>query len=97
MFGIGASELILILIVALIVIGPHKLPDLAKSLARGLAEFKKATSDLRDTLDVTGAAAGNPRPDERPPEQEPAKTDDPKDTEDSEKTELKPDNNPSNG
>ena len=52
MFGIGMPEMILILAVALIVIGPKKLPDLAKSLGRAFGEFKKATSDLKDSLDI---------------------------------------------
>jgi sec-independent protein translocase protein TatB len=50
MFGIGMPELILILAVALIVIGPKKLPDLAKSLGRALGEFKRATNDLKESI-----------------------------------------------
>ncbi len=52
MFGIGTIEMVLILAVALIVIGPKKLPDLAKSLGRALGEFKKATRELRDSIDI---------------------------------------------
>jgi TatA/E family protein of Tat protein translocase len=52
MFGIGMPEMILILAVALIVIGPKKLPDLAKSLGRAMGEFKKATSDLKESMEA---------------------------------------------
>ena len=52
MFGIGMPELILILAVALIVIGPKKLPDLAKSMGRALGEFKRATQDFKETIEI---------------------------------------------
>ncbi len=50
MFGIGMPELLLILALALIVIGPKKLPDIAKALGRGMGEFKKATDELKNTI-----------------------------------------------
>lgn len=52
MFGIGMPELLLILAVALIVIGPKKLPDLARSLGKAMGEFKKAASDLKESLQI---------------------------------------------
>ena len=53
MFGIGMQELILIAIIALIVVGPKKLPDLAKTLGKGFSEFKKATEGITDELKET--------------------------------------------
>jgi len=52
MFGIGMPEMLLILAIALIVIGPKKLPDLAKSLGRAFGEFKRATSELKQSIDI---------------------------------------------
>ncbi|MGD2126033.1 MAG: twin-arginine translocase TatA/TatE family subunit [Desulfobacteraceae bacterium] len=52
MFGIGMPELIIIMVIALIVIGPKKLPDLAKALGRGMAEFRKATQEIKESLDL---------------------------------------------
>ena len=45
-------ELIIILVIALIVIGPKKLPDLAKALGKGLSEFKRATTEIKDGLNL---------------------------------------------
>ncbi len=52
MFGsIGMSELIIIFVIALIIFGPRKLPELGRSLGRSLTEFKRASNELRSTLD----------------------------------------------
>ena len=52
MFGsLGMPELIVIFVIALVVFGPRKLPELGRSLGRGIAEFKKATNELQSSLE----------------------------------------------
>jgi sec-independent protein translocase protein TatB len=51
MFGIGPTELVVILVVALLVLGPKRLPEIARALGKGLAEFRRATADVTSELD----------------------------------------------
>lgn len=57
MFGIGSTELIVILIVALIVIGPAKLPEMAKSLGKALGEFRRVSTDVKRTIEMEAEQA----------------------------------------
>jgi Tat protein translocase TatB subunit len=50
MFGIGFPEILMVMVLALIVIGPKRLPDIARALGRGFTEFKRATDDLKTTF-----------------------------------------------
>jgi TatA/E family protein of Tat protein translocase len=78
MFGIGIQEMLLILLVVLLFFGPKRLPDLAKSLGKGLAEFKKASEEVKRSIDDAmkeepakeeAGKADSPAPDPlRPPE-----------------------------
>lgn len=51
MFGLGVPEIVLILIVALIVFGPKRLPEIGRTLGKTLGEFRKATDDLKNTIE----------------------------------------------
>ena len=53
MFGIGMPELMVIVVIALLVVGPKKLPEIAKALGKGLSEFRKVTESATDTIKET--------------------------------------------
>jgi Tat protein translocase TatB subunit len=63
MFGIGLPELIVILALALIVVGPDKLPDLARSVAKGILELKKTANTLKESLTEEGNPLDEIKPD----------------------------------
>jgi len=52
MFGIGTTELLVILFIILLVFGSKKLPELAQGLGKGIREFKKASNEIQDELDI---------------------------------------------
>ena len=62
MFGIGMQELLIILVIALIVVGPKKLPELAKSLGRGFAELKRTADDFQSSMMAEVNTDSSPRP-----------------------------------
>ncbi len=60
MLDIGLTELMIILVVALIVLGPQKLPEIARKLGRGLAEFRRTSEDLRRSILLEDETKGPP-------------------------------------
>jgi sec-independent protein translocase protein TatA len=59
---IGTTELIVVLLVALILFGPRKLPELGRSLGQAMSQFRRASDDLKRTWEVEAAADATPRP-----------------------------------
>lgn len=86
MFGIGLPELLVILVVALLVLGPKRLPEVARTLGKGLAEFRRATADITEELrdaqsiideesrQVRRATSLKPKPAKAPPRMERTET-----------------------
>jgi len=73
MFGIGMTELLVIFVIALLVLGPKRLPEMARSLGRGMAEFRRASSDMRrefvdlaEDVKIEDPARTPAPPDEKP-------------------------------
>ncbi len=64
MFGIGTTELLVILFIILLVFGSKKLPELAQGLGRGIREFKKATNEIQDELDLSKPAVKEKKKDQ---------------------------------
>ena len=71
-FNIGAPELIVILVIALLIIGPGKLPDVGSALGKSIREFRKASSDVQDAtkIDTSPIPPAAPPP-AQPPSSEP--------------------------
>ncbi len=76
MFGIGPEELIVILVIALIVFGPKRLPEIGRTLGRSLQEFRKASNEIREHLqvDLDNEPADDPGAHSTPPGVETAAT-----------------------
>jgi sec-independent protein translocase protein TatA len=65
-FGLGVPELIFILVLALLIFGPKRLPEIGRTLGRGMSEFRKASNDLKRTINVELALDEQPPPPVRP-------------------------------
>ena len=70
MFGIGMWELLIIFVVALLIFGPKRLPELARTLGKGMAEFRRASYDLRHSFNLD-AEPPPPKPTPKPDEPDP--------------------------
>jgi sec-independent protein translocase protein TatA len=62
MFGLGVPELIFILLLALLIFGPKKLPEIGRTLGKGMSEFRRASNELTRTLNAELALDENPAP-----------------------------------
>lgn len=62
MFGLGVPELIFILVLALLIFGPKRLPEIGRTVGRGLSEFRKASNDLKRSINIELALDESPPP-----------------------------------
>ncbi|HYU31804.1 MAG TPA: twin-arginine translocase TatA/TatE family subunit [Thermoanaerobaculia bacterium] len=72
MFGLGVPELLFILVLALLIFGPKRLPEIGRTLGRGMSEFRKASNELKRTINVELALDEQPEPPVRPYRPSPA-------------------------
>jgi Tat protein translocase TatB subunit len=72
MFGVGMPELLVILVVALVVLGPKRLPEVARTLGKAMAEFRRQTADVMNEFQVQALLDDEPRRDTKPAAQPPA-------------------------
>jgi sec-independent protein translocase protein TatA len=66
MFGVGMPELLVILVVALVLLGPQRLPEVARTLGKALAEFRRQTADIMDEFQVQAMLEDEPPPAAKP-------------------------------
>lgn len=66
MFGMSGTEMIIILVLALLLFGPDRLPQMAKMLGKGMREFQKATGDIRSTVESEFNKLAELEPDKKP-------------------------------
>ncbi|HVS03320.1 MAG TPA: twin-arginine translocase TatA/TatE family subunit [Thermoanaerobaculia bacterium] len=72
MFGLGVPELVFIMLLALLIFGPKRLPQIGRTLGRGMAEFRRATTELQRSINTDlEAPPDRPAPPARPPEAAP--------------------------
>jgi len=60
MFGIGMPELLIILVLTLVVMGPKKMPEIARALGRGLQEMRRATEEMKNTIEIDSVPSRKP-------------------------------------
>lgn len=70
MFGLGVQELLFIFVLALLIFGPKKLPEIGRTLGRGMKEFRRATTDIQRTINTEIALEEEEKPKKAEPRQE---------------------------